>query len=89
VLAALEEANEIIRSDPRAAAEILFAAESAAGFSVDELVEVLSDPDIRFTTTPENIEKYAEFMLSIGSIEHRPTSWRDLFFPEIHSAPGS
>jgi sulfonate transport system substrate-binding protein len=89
VFAALEEANEIIRSDPRAAAEILFAAESAAGFSVDELVEVLSDPDIRFTTTPENTEKYAEFMLSIGSIEHRPSSWRDLFFPEVHGAPGS
>jgi NitT/TauT family transport system substrate-binding protein len=89
VLAALEEANEIIRSDPRAAAEILFAAESAAGFSVEELVEVLRDPDIRFTTTPENTEKYAEFMLSIGSIENRPGSWRDLFFPEIHVAPGS
>jgi NitT/TauT family transport system substrate-binding protein len=89
VLAALEEANELIRSDPRAAAEILFAAESAAGFSVDELVEVLRDPDIRFTTTPENTQKYAEFMQEIGSIENRPASWRDLFFPEIHAAPGS
>jgi len=89
VLAAIEEANEIIRSDPRAAAEILFAADSAAGFSVDELVEVLRDPDIRFTTTPENTQRYAEFMLEIGSIEHEPSSWRDLFFPEIHGAPGS
>jgi NitT/TauT family transport system substrate-binding protein len=89
VLAALEEANEIIRSDPQAAAEILFAAESAAGFSVDELVEVLRDPDIRFTTRPENTEKYAEFMHEIGSIENRPTSWRDLLFPEIHDSPGS
>jgi NitT/TauT family transport system substrate-binding protein len=89
VLAALEEANELIRSEPRAAAEILFAAESAAGFSVDDLVEVLRDPDIRFTTTPENTEKYAEFMRTIGSIENRPSSWRDLFFPEIHGAPGS
>lgn len=89
VLAALEEANELIRSDPQAAAQILFAAESAAGFSVDELVEVLRDPDIRFTTTPENTEKYAEFMQEIGSIETRPESWRDMFFPEIHGAPGS
>jgi NitT/TauT family transport system substrate-binding protein len=89
VLAALEEANELIRTDPRAAAEILFAAEAAAGFSVDELVEVLRDPDIRFTTAPENLEKYAEFMLEIGSIENRPESWRDLFFPEIHGGPGS
>jgi NitT/TauT family transport system substrate-binding protein len=89
VLAALEEANEIIRSDPQAAAQILFAAESAAGFAVEELVEVLRDPDIRFTTTPENIEKYAEFMHDIGSIENRPSSWRDMFFPEIHDAGGS
>jgi NitT/TauT family transport system substrate-binding protein len=89
VLAALEEANEIIGSDPQAAAQILFDAESAAGFSVDEIVEVLRDPDIRFTTTPENTEKYAEFMREIGSIENAPESWRDLFFPEIHGAPGS
>jgi len=89
VLAALEEANELIRNDPRAAAEILFAAESAAGFSVEELVEVLRDPDIHFTTTPENTLKYAEFMRTIGSIETQPSSWRDLFFPEIHDAPGS
>ena len=89
VLAALGEANELIRSDPRAAAEILVAAESAAGFAVEDIVEVLADPDIRFTTTPENVEKYAEFMHDLGSIENRPSSWRDLFFPEIHAAPGS
>ncbi len=89
VLAALEEANELIRSEPQAAAEILYAAEAAAGFSVDELVEVLRDPDIKFTTTPENTAKYAEFMQEIGSIENRPASWRDLFFPEIHGAAGS
>ena len=76
-------------ADPQAAAQILFAAESAAGFSVEELVEVLRDPDIRFTTTPENTEKYAEFMQEIGSIENRPESWRDLFFPEIHGQTGS
>ena len=58
-------------------------------FSVEELVEVLRDPDIRFTTTPENTHKYAEFMREIGSIENQPASWRDLFFPEIHATPGS
>ena len=56
---------------------------------MDELVEVLRDPDIRFTTTPENVAKYAGFMHDIGSIENRPASWRDMFFPEIHGAAGS
>ena len=60
MIAALDEANELIRSDSRAAAEILFAAEATAGFAVDELVEVLRDPDIKFTTTPENTQKYAD-----------------------------
>jgi NitT/TauT family transport system substrate-binding protein len=89
VLAALDEANEAIRSDPQSAAEILFAAEATAGFSVEELVEVLRDPAIRFTTTPENTQKYARFMHEIGSIENDPASWQDLFFPDIHGKPGS
>jgi NitT/TauT family transport system substrate-binding protein len=89
VLAALDDANKLIRSDPKTAAEILFAAEATAGFSVEELVEVLRDPAINFTTTPENTQKYAAFMHEIGSIEHLPDSWRDLFFPEIHANPGS
>jgi NitT/TauT family transport system substrate-binding protein len=89
VLAALEEANEFIRSNPEQAAQILFAAEAGAGFTVEELTEVLRDPDIEFTTTPANTVKYAQFMQEIGSIENRPGSWRDLFFPEIHGAEGS
>jgi NitT/TauT family transport system substrate-binding protein len=89
VLAALNEANDAIRADPQKAAEILYAAEATAGFSVAELVEVLHDPAIEFTTTPANVAKYAEFMHAIGSIEHAPESWRDLFFPEIHGATGS
>jgi NitT/TauT family transport system substrate-binding protein len=89
VLAALREANEMIRSDPHAAAEVLYAEEPTAGFSVEELVDVLRDPAIEFTTTPANLMKYASFMHDIGSIEHAPESWRDLFFPEIHDAPGS
>ena len=38
---------------------------------------------------PANVAKYAEFMHAIGSIEHAPESWSDLFFPEIHGAAGS
>jgi NitT/TauT family transport system substrate-binding protein len=89
VLAALEEANSMIRADPASAAAVLYEAEAGAGFSVEELTEVLRDPDIEFTTTPENVEKYADFMHSIGTIESLPESWRDLFFPELHGAAGS
>jgi NitT/TauT family transport system substrate-binding protein len=89
VLAALEDAAAVIRSDAGAAADVLLAAKEGAGFSRDALVEILGEPDVRFTTTPENVMKYAEFMHAIGSIEGEPASWKDLFFPEIHGAPGS
>jgi NitT/TauT family transport system substrate-binding protein len=59
------------------------------GFSVNEIVEVLNDPHLKFTTTPENVMKYATFMHEVGSIKSRPSSWKDLFFPEIQGAPGS
>lgn len=89
VLAALEEANQLIRADSARAARLLIDAADGAGFSEAELVEVLSDPDIAFETTPQNVVKYATFMHSIGSIGEVPGSWRDLFFPEIHDAPGN
>jgi NitT/TauT family transport system substrate-binding protein len=50
---------------------------------------VASENAGKFTTTPENVMKYADFMHSIGSIKNRPAMWKDLFFPEIHGVPGS
>ena len=52
-----------------------------------EVLEVLADPDIRYTT-PENVMKYAEFMATLGSLKVRPGTWQDLFFPSIHRVPG-
>ncbi len=90
VLKALEEANRRIIADKKTAAEILFASTGGEkGFSVNEIVEVLNDPHVKFTATPENVMKYATFMHDVGSIKNRPASWKDLFFPEIQGAPGS
>lgn len=89
VLKAIEEANRMIAADKKSAAEILLASTNDKGFPVNEIVDVLSDPHIKFTTTPENVMKYADFMHGIGSIKNRPASWKDMFFPEIHGAPGS
>lgn len=90
VLKALEEANRRIIADKKTAAEILLASTGGEkGFSVGEIVEALNDPHVKFTTTPENVMKYGAFMHDVGSIKNRPSSWKDLFFTEIHGAPGS
>jgi NitT/TauT family transport system substrate-binding protein len=89
VIQALEEANKGIVADRAAAAELFLSTTTQKGFSVKEIVDVLTDPSSKFTTTPENIMKYANFMNEVGSIRNKPASWKDLFFPEIHVAPGS
>jgi NitT/TauT family transport system substrate-binding protein len=90
VLKALDEANRRIIADKKTAADILLASTGGEkGFSVNEIVEVLNDPHVKFTTTPENVMKYATFMHDVGSLKNQPASWKDLFFPEIQGAPGS
>ena len=88
VLKALEEANRMIVADRKMAADLLVTSEGG-GLTREEIVEVLSDPHVKFTTTPENVMKYAEFMYGAGSIKNRPGSWKDLFFSEIHGVSGS
>ena len=88
VLKALEEANRMIVADKQMAADLLVTSEGG-GLTREEIVEVLSDPHVKFTTTPEHIMKYADFMYGAGSLTNHPTSWKELFFPEIQASPGS
>jgi NitT/TauT family transport system substrate-binding protein len=88
VLKALDLAVDVIIDDKQGAAEILLASTAESGFSSEEIVALLKDPNVKFTTTPENVMKYAEFMQQVGSIQKRPASWKDLFFPEVHELPG-
>jgi NitT/TauT family transport system substrate-binding protein len=89
ILAALEEANAMINADKRAAAEVFLDSVGRRGWTLEEIVEVLNDPDNKFTTTPENVMKYANFMADVGTLKTRPASWKELFFPEIHNKPGN
>lgn len=86
---ALRESQDFINNNKQKAAEILLESMGGRGWTVDELVEVLNDPDVRFDIKPENIMKYANFMHDVGSIKTRMTKWSDLFAPEIHGLHGS
>jgi sulfonate transport system substrate-binding protein len=89
VFDALVEADAMIVADHDMAARVLLASMGETSFTEAEMLEILGDPEIVFTTTPQNVMRYAEFMFAIGSVTHEPASWQDLFFPEIHAAPGS
>ena len=89
VLRALQAAIAFINADRRAAAEVYLQSEEGKGWKIDDLMEVLNDPDIRFTTSPESLMTYANFMADVGSIKNRPKAWQDMFFPDIHAVPGN
>lgn len=86
-LKALQEAIASINADKRGAAQTFLDMEGQ-GMKLDEVLEILQDPDVRYTVSPENVMKYADFMAGVGSIKVRPASWQEMFFPAIHGVPG-
>jgi NitT/TauT family transport system substrate-binding protein len=88
VVKALDEAIGVINSDRKAAAETYLRI-SKDKDTVQDILAMLNDPAIVFTTTPQNVMKYVDFMLKTGTIKTKPDSWKDLFFPDVHALPGS
>jgi len=85
---ALDESMTIINRDKRAAAEA-YLRMSKDKDTVEDILAMLNDPQIVFTTTPQNVMKYVNFMLKTGAIKVKPDSWKDLFFPNVQNLPGS
>jgi len=85
---ALDEATAQINRDRKAAAEAYLRI-SKDKDTVTDILAMLNDPLIVYTTTPQNVMKYVDFMAKVGAIKVKPDSWKDLFFPNIHGASGS
>ncbi|HTS22343.1 MAG TPA: ABC transporter substrate-binding protein [Casimicrobiaceae bacterium] len=85
---ALDEAQAAINRDRRGSAEAYLRI-SKDKDSLDNIVHMLNDPEIVFTTTPNNVMKYADFMFRTGAIKVKPESWKELFFPNVQGLPGS
>src|SRR5215470_11561095 len=66
ILKALEKAIAFINTDRHGAARIFHESSDGKGWTFNEIVDFLGDPDIRFTTSPENLMKYANFMADVG-----------------------
>jgi NitT/TauT family transport system substrate-binding protein len=87
VLAALEEAIDLIKSDPRRAAETYVKAEDPK-LDPAWVEKMIRDPENVFTMTPQNVMKFADFMAKTGAIRQSPASWKELF-PLLAERPGS
>ena len=85
---ALGDAIAQINRDKRAAAES-YLRMSKDKDTLEDIQAMLNDPEIVYTTTPQNVMKYVDFMFKSGAIKVKPDAWKDLFFPDAHTLPGS
>jgi len=89
VYAALNEASDFIRREPRQSAEVYIRLANEKRSGPDELTKMIADPDNVWATTPLNAMRYVEFMHKVGTLKKMPASWKDLFMPEVHELKGS
>jgi NitT/TauT family transport system substrate-binding protein len=87
-VAALDDATAQINQDKRKAAETYLRI-SKDKDSLENILKMLNDPEIKYTTAPNNTMKYVDFMYKIGSIKVKPDSWKDMYFDNAHKLPGS
>jgi NitT/TauT family transport system substrate-binding protein len=87
-LDAVKEATAIIAADPKGTAQS-WINDSGSKLSLEMVTKVVTGPGVEWTMTPAATMKFAKFMRRVGTTKHDPTSWKDMFFPEIGSLNGS
>jgi sulfonate transport system substrate-binding protein len=85
---AFQEATDTVNKDKRAAAET-YKRMAKTSESIDSLMQMMDDPKIVFTLEPHRTLVTAEFMHHIGRIKVKPSSWKDLFFENVHNLKGN
>jgi NitT/TauT family transport system substrate-binding protein len=85
---AFAEATDMLNKDVKEAAQY-WADDVKSKLPVEKVAAIASGPQVKWTMTPQNTMKFAEFMHSVGTIKEKPADWKELFFPEIHDLPGS
>jgi NitT/TauT family transport system substrate-binding protein len=89
ILSALEQADDLIKSKPGTAAELYASVAKDQDVAIEDLTDMIGDPDLAYRTAPAGLMRLAEFMHRVGRLKHKPGSWKDLFFPEAHDLSGS
>jgi NitT/TauT family transport system substrate-binding protein len=85
---ALTDAIAIINRDKHAAAAF-YVRQTHGKEPVDTIYRIIASPEVEYTMTPRQMMKYVRYLHQFGQLKSEPSSWKDLFFPEIHQLNGS
>lgn len=85
-LAALDEATQIINADKAAAADIYLRLSNDKSPKAD-IMDMMNDPAVQFTTAVFNLGVFTDFMAKTGALRNPPKEWTsELLFPEAKVA---
>jgi NitT/TauT family transport system substrate-binding protein len=79
MIKALDEAAELIRKDPRRAAEIYMKVEPSKLLDVDKVEAMLKTMPGDFGVAVHGVKAYADYMARRGGLKNVPATWRDVF----------
>lgn len=88
-IAAIDDADALIRRDPKRAAAIYLGEEPSKLMGEAFVAELLSDGEHEYTTGVYGIAAFADFLARHGAMKAQIGSWKELFLPYIHDQPGS
>lgn len=85
---ALDEAARFVAAQPEKAADIY---QKVSGGNTDRalLLKIIQNPEVQFKVRPENTLGMGQFLHRVGAIKNQPTSLKDYFFDDAHTASGS
>jgi NitT/TauT family transport system substrate-binding protein len=85
---ALKESIQLIKANPKRAASLWIKGDRL-NMSEAEAEAIISNPENKWTNTPEKLVVFLNGMHSAGLINDTTTNWRDLFFNYVHDTQGS
>src|SRR6188768_4057512 len=86
---ATKEAQDLIRSDTKAAVEI-YKEVTGDKTSVEELLDLLKEPGMmEWNLEPQGTMKFAAHLFKTGTLKSMPKAWTDYYLPVAHDLKGN
>ena len=86
---AMDEAADVIRKDPRRAAQVFLKFEPSQTLDVRMLEGILRDLKDDFGSDVHGVKAYADFMTRHGRLKIPLKDWKDVVTPTVAAQPGS
>ena len=84
---ALEQSIKIANADKRAAATLWKEVHKTPD-NIDDLVAQLNDPGFEFTSRPQRIAHFTDFLNRIGTMKAKVGDWKELFWESAYQQQG-